>query len=74
MDAKNLVFNESSKRKVIKSLIEVLPRGRASVFFHDFIIKSINSGNLSRFMVTSEKNYVFRVFEFVTEEKFNCLN
>jgi hypothetical protein len=47
MDTENLVFNESSKGKVIKGLIEVLPWGRASVFFHDFIIKTIYGSDLS---------------------------
>ena len=47
MDAKNLLINNCSQRKVIKNIIKHFPWTLISIFLSDFIKESINHGNLS---------------------------
>lgn len=74
MNAENFVFDECSQWKIIKGLIEVLPRGRASIFFHDLIIKPVDSGNLPGLMISPEQDDIFGILKLVTEKEFNSLN
>lgn len=74
VDAKNLAVYKCSKRKVIKGLIEVFPRSGASILLDDFIIKSVDGGDLAGFVVAPEQEYLFGVFDLVAEKKLNGLN
>lgn len=56
MEAKYRVFNNSSKRKVIKEVCEVLPNISVSIFTKTFIIETIYLCDLSGFVVSSEES------------------
>lgn len=74
VDAENFIFDKGSQRKVVKSLVEILPWSWTSVLFHDFIVESIHSGNLPGLMISPEQNDVFGVFKLITEEEFDGLD
>ena len=54
MEAENVSFNDSSKRKVIEKTGEVLPNVGISVFSKALIIKSINLSNLLGLVISSK--------------------
>jgi len=54
VEAKYLPVDQGSQRKVIEQISEVLPDIGVSVFSEAFIVESVDLGDLTRFMVTSE--------------------
>ena len=55
MDAKNAVVDQGSQRQVVKCLIEVFPWCRTTILLNDFIIETIDSGDLPRFVVATKQ-------------------
>jgi hypothetical protein len=74
MDTEDLSFNDSTNTKVVKYFGAVLPRICIAVFSDGFIIESIDSGDLSGLVVTSQEGDVSGILEFQTEQKLEGLN
>ena len=74
MDTENFSFNKSTNSKVIKNFSAIFPWIGVSIFSDGFIIESINSCDLSCFMVSSQKCDVLGVFKLKTQQKLECLN
>lgn len=71
MHTQDFLINNSGNWKTVETVCESLPKFYV-VSSLAFVIKTINSVNACAFMVTSEKEEVFRVFDFVSEEETNC--
>lgn len=54
MKAEDLVVDEGGEGKVIEEIGEVLPNVCISVFSKALVVKTVNLGNLTRFVVTTE--------------------
>ena len=64
MDAEDLALNNGSNSKIVENFGAIFPWVCVSVLSNCFIIKSINSCDLSSFVVSSEKGDIRWVFEF----------
>lgn len=73
MDAKDLAFNNSGDAEVIKDVCAVLPRVSVAVFSDSFVVKTVGSRNLSRFVVSSEERDSVRIFEFQAHQVLESL-
>jgi hypothetical protein len=74
MHAKNFSFHDSSKWQIVKCVIEIVPYIMIAIFLCDFIIETINIGDIARLMISSEKYDHLGVFYFVEEEEKNGLD
>jgi hypothetical protein len=67
MDAENLSFNNSANTEIVEDLCAVLPRVSITILSDGLIVKSIDCGNLSSFMVTSKESDVSWILQFQAE-------
>lgn len=67
MHADDLVVNDGCAGQAIEGIAKLLPKldGEPSTAF---VIKTINSVNSRAFMISTEYEKIFRVFNFVSEE------
>ena len=68
MDTKYLSFYDCSDRQVIKGIIKIVPDIVISIFLCYFFIKAVNVGNVSGFMISSQKYNLLGIFYFVEEK------
>ena len=74
MNAEDFSFNNSSNSKIIKDLGAVFPRICISVFSNSFVVETVDSGDLSSFMISSKKGDMCWVFQFQAQQKLESLN
>lgn len=63
MDTKNLSLNDGADSQIVENLSAILPRVRVSVLTDGLVVEAVNSGDLPRFVVASQKSNVSRVLE-----------
>jgi hypothetical protein len=56
-----------------ENLHEIVPGVRVSVFFQYFIVKAVLGGDGSRFVVSSQEDYLIRIQNFIAKQQQNCL-
>lgn len=61
MNAKDLTLNDCCQRKIVESVVEVVPNIMVAVFFCDLVIKSINIGNVTRLVIAPQQDHSLRV-------------
>lgn len=74
VDAEYLAIDERPQRQIIESLIEVFPRGGASVLLDDLIVEPVDGGNLPGLVVAPQQEDLFGVFDLVAEEQLDGLH
>jgi hypothetical protein len=68
MHTDNLIINHCTTGQAIKGVAKLFPHfhGKATA---TFVVEAIDTINTSAFMVTSQQEKVFRVFNFVGKQK-----
>lgn len=69
METEYLVFNESSKGKVIEEIRKIFPNIGVAIFTQTLIIESIYLRDLSGLVVSSENRYALRVADLQAHQK-----
>ena len=64
MNAENSAFNDSGDAEVIKNFSAVLPGVCITILSDGLVVEAVSSGNLSRFMVSSEQRDTVWVLKF----------
>jgi len=72
--AKNLSINQCSKRQIIEYVSDLSIWVCISILAHDFIVETLNRGNLSGFVITSQQRYASRLLELQAHEVLYNLN
>lgn len=70
VDAQHLAFNERRDAEIVEHLGAVLPWVRISVLADDLVIEAVDSGDLTTFVVASEKCYMSWVLDLQSHEVF----
>ena len=63
MNTEDFSFNDCSNAQIIKDFSAVFPGISVTILSDSFIIETINSGNLSGFVVSSQQCDVCRIFK-----------
>ena len=74
MEAEDLVAYHSGKWKIVKKLCKTAPNIRITIFTQTLVIKSVNLGDLSTFVVSAQNRYSIRISYFQGDEQRNGLN
>lgn len=74
MDTEDFSLYDSTNTKVVKYFGAVFPGVGVTILSDSLIVKSVDSGNLSGLMVSSEESNVSRIFEFQTEQELESFN
>jgi hypothetical protein len=74
VNAENFSFNDGSDTKIIEYFCAVLPRVGISVFSNGLIIESVDGGDLSSLMVSSEESNVSWVLQLEAEQELEGLD
>ena len=74
MEAEDLVAYHGGKWKIVKKLCKTAPNIRITIFTQTFVIKSVNLGDLSAFVVSAQNRYSIRISYFQGDEQRNGLN
>lgn len=69
MDAEDLSLDDSGEGEIVKGIVEVVPDIMIAVFFGDFVIESVDVGNVARLVVAAEEHHHFGILELVEEEE-----
>ena len=72
MNTEYFIIDQSSNWETVEALNKFLPQFKTIPSFA-LIIKSINSINTAAFMISSQQEKVFRVFNFISEHQTNDL-
>mgnify|MGYP001635523497 CR=1 FL=1 len=70
----NLVFDESSKGKVVEKVGEVFPHVGIAVFAETFVIESVDLCDLSGLVVSTKNRNTLRVTDLQGDQEGHCLN
>jgi hypothetical protein len=70
----NLVFDESSKGKVVEKVGEVFPHVSIAIFAETFVIESIDLCDLSGLVVSTEDGNTVWITDLQGDQKRHCLN
>ena len=74
MNAKDLSLNDSCKRKVVKSISEIVPYIMVAILFGNFVVEAVNCGDVSRLVISSQQYYCLRIFELIQKKQQNRLD
>jgi len=74
VDAEDLSFDDSSSAEEVEDFGAVLPGVGVSVLAHALVVVTVDLGDLSGLMVTSEKGDVTGVPHLQAHQKLECLN
>lgn len=74
MDTENFAFDDSSSTEEIKNFSAVLPGVGVSVLAHALVVVTVDLGDLSGLVVTSEEGDVSGVPHLQAHQKLECLN
>jgi len=61
MQAKDLVFNQSGERKVVKEIGKVFPDIGVAVLSQAFVVKAVHLCDLAGFVIATEDGYAGRI-------------
>ena len=67
--AEDLVLDESGQGEKVKEVCEVLPHVGIAIFPKTLIVETVDLGDLSRFVVSSEDSDALGVSDFESDEK-----
>jgi len=73
MDTENFAFDDSSSAEEIEDFSAVLPGVGVSVFTHALVVESVDLGDLSGLVVTSEESDVAGVLQLQAHQECECL-
>ena len=73
VDAEDLSFNDGSSAEEIEDFCAVLPGVGVSVFTHALVVESVDLGDLSSLVVTSEESDVAGVLQLQAHQELECL-
>ena len=62
MNTEYLSLDDGSEGKVVKGIIEIIPDVVVPVFFGDFVIKSIDVGNVTGLVVAPQQDHCLGIF------------
>ena len=74
VDAEDLSFDDGSSAEEIEDFCAVLPGVGVSVFAHALVVVTVDLGDLSGLVVTSEEGDVSGVPHLQAHQKLECLN
>ena len=74
MDTENFALHNCSDSKVVEYLNTVLPWVCISILADAFVVESIDSGDLSSLVITSQEGDTIWPFKFKAHQHFKCLN
>lgn len=74
VEAEDLVAHDSGEGKIVEELRKTAPNIRIAIFTQTFIIKSVNLGDLSAFMVSAQNRYPIRIPNFQRDKQRNSLD
>ena len=74
MEAEDLVAYHSGKWQIVKKLSKTAPNIRITIFTQTLVIKSVNLGDLSTFVVSAQNGYSVRISHFQGDEQRNGLD
>ena len=74
MEAEDLVAYHSGEWQIVKKLSKTAPNIRITIFPQTLVIKSVNLGDLSTFVVSAQNGYSIRISYFQGDEERNGLN
>ncbi len=74
VDTEYFAFNNSSDAEIVEYLSAILPRICVSVLSDSLIVETIDSGDLSGFMVASQESDVGWVLQFQTKQQLEGLH
>lgn len=66
MNAEDLTLNKCGNSKIVEHFCAIFPRVGVTVLSDNFIVKSIDGGNLSAFMISSKESNSSWVHDFVS--------
>lgn len=69
MKAEDLVIDEGSERKVVEEVCKVLPDVGIAVFAKTLVVESVNLGDLTRLVVSSEDGDALGIADFEGNEE-----
>ena len=69
MKAEDLVIDEGSERKIVEKVCKVLPDVGIAVFAKTLVVESVNLGDLTRFVVSSEDGDALGIADFEGNEE-----
>ena len=64
VDAEDFVVDDCSKRKIVKNFSAILPGIGVSILLVDLIIETVDSSDLSGFVVPSQESDSVRMLDF----------
>lgn len=62
MNTEYLSFDDGSEGEVVKGIIEIIPDVVVAVLFCDFVIKSIDVGNVTGLVVAPQQHHCLGIF------------
>ena len=74
VEAKDLVFNDSSQGQVVKKLSELLPDVGIAILAQAFVIESVHLSDLSRLVVASQDCDSILIAHLERDEQSDCLH
>lgn len=74
MDAEDLSFDDGCEGEVVEGVIEVVPDVVVAVLAGDFIVESVDVGDVSRLVVAPQQHHHLRVLQLVEEQQKNRLH
>jgi len=74
MDAENFSLDDSSDTKIIEHFGAVLPRISISILSNGLIVETVDGGDLSGLVISSEQCDVSWVLQFEAQQKLESLN
>jgi hypothetical protein len=69
VNTKHPAVNNCAKSKIVKHFATPSPNITAPIFPLTFVVKPINLGDLTRFVITSDKGYTIWIANFESEEE-----
>jgi len=69
VNAENLAFNNCANTEVVEDLSAVFPWVSISVLSNSLIVETVDSCNLSSFVISSKESNVSRILELKAEEE-----
>ena len=74
MKAEYLILHDCSEWQVVEQLNKLLPHVRVAVFPETLVVKAVNLGYLSAFVVASQDGQSGRVPYFQSNQQGHCLH
>jgi hypothetical protein len=69
MNTKHFAIHDSTQSQKVKHLTTISPHTRTPIFPHTFIVETVDLGDLTRFVVPSDKGDAIWITNFQGEEE-----